>query len=110
MAANERLAMAIIGRALASEAELLGLMASQGDGGELARAAWGELYVRHRRYLYVVLSRSYGSFLGEDGTVDLVADTFQRAFEWAGRQKSGDEVRAQFTGESPDSTRRRVLG
>jgi RNA polymerase sigma factor (sigma-70 family) len=93
-----------------NEADLLGVMAKQDTDGEEARAAWGELYDRHRRYVYVVASRSYGSFLGEDGTVDLVVDTFQRAYDWAGRQPNSDEVRAQFIGDNPDSTRRRVLG
>lgn len=93
-----------------SEAELLGVMALQGTRGEDARGAWGELFARHRRYLFVVVSRSYGSFLGEDGTVDLVCDTFQRAFEWAGRQENADEVRTQFEASTPDATRRRVLG
>lgn len=92
-----------------SEADLLGVMALQEIRGEEARGAWGELFARHRRYLFVVVSRSYGSFLGEDGTVDLVCDTFQRAFEWAGRQKDADQVRTQFEASTPDSTRRRVL-
>jgi DNA-directed RNA polymerase specialized sigma24 family protein len=92
------------------EAELLALMATQEATGEQARAAWGELYVRHRRYVYVVVSRAYGSFLGEHGTVDLVCDTFRRAYEWAGRQESAEGVRASFSTETPDSTRRLVLG
>ena len=95
---------------LASEAELLGVMATQDRDAERARAAWSELYVRHRRYLYVVAARAYRGLLGEDGIIDLVGDTFRRAYEWAGRQKNPDEVRAQFTGSDPDSTRRRVLG
>lgn len=94
----------------ATEADLLGLMTSQQSGAEQARSAWEELFVRHRRYVYVVLSRSYGSFLGEDGTVDLVVDTFRRAYEWAGRQQSAEEVREQFSTDTPDATRRKVLG
>jgi DNA-directed RNA polymerase specialized sigma24 family protein len=96
--------------AACSEAELLALMARQATAGDLARSAWGELFVRHRRYLYMIAARSYGSFLGEDGTTDLVVDTFRRAFEWAGRQLNPDMVVVQFTGGSPDGTRRRVLG
>ncbi|MFN0008771.1 MAG: RNA polymerase sigma factor [Planctomycetota bacterium] len=96
--------------ATASEAELLAAMATQEDDGKEARAAWGELFERHRKYLYAVVSRAYGSFLGEDGTVDLVSDTFRRAFEWAGRQNSSDEVRARFAEGDSDSTRRKVLG
>jgi len=91
------------------EAELLARMALQAHAREDARAAWAELYERHRRYVFVVASRSYGSFLGEDGTVDLVVDTFRRAYEWAGRQMLPDQVRAQFASENRDSTRRRVL-
>jgi DNA-directed RNA polymerase specialized sigma24 family protein len=94
----------------ASEAELLAVMATQDVRREEARAAWEELYVRHRRYLYVVAARAYRGFLGEDGIVDLVVDTFRRAYEWAGRQGSPDQVRAQFTGSDAESTRRRVLG
>jgi len=93
-----------------SEAELLALMAGQATSGELARDAWGELFVRHRRYVYLIANRAYGSFLGEDGTTDLVVDTFRRAFEWAGRQAVSHEVAAQFTGNCPDATRRRVVG
>lgn len=96
--------------AVTSEAELLALMSMQGRDPERARAAWGELFERHRRYLYAVVSRSYGSFLGEDGTVDLVCDAFRRAFEWAGRQTDSDEVRVRFSANDSDSTRRRVLG
>lgn len=92
------------------EADLLGTMAMQVTALEQARAAWGELFTRHRRYLYVVVSRSYGSFLGEDGVVDLVTDTVRRAYEWAGRQESADRVREQFASKDPDATRRRVLG
>ena len=94
----------------ADEAELLAAMTVRAANVGEARDAWGELFERHRRYVFVVVSRAYGSFLGEDGTVDLVCDTFRRAFEWAGRQENSDEVRAQFTGKDPDSTRRRVLG
>ena len=93
-----------------NEAELLGLMTDQAKAAAHARDAWAELYARHRRYLFVVISRAYGSFLGEDGTVDLVVDTLRRAYEWAGRQPSPIETAARFTGTDPDSTRRRVLG
>lgn len=92
------------------EAELLGTMAMQAHAADAARAAWGELFVRHRNYLFVVASRAYGSFLGEDGVVDLVSDTFRRAFEWCGRQPDPGQVRAQFTSPDADETRRRVLG
>lgn len=96
--------------ATTSEADLLAIMSARSQDQVQARAAWGELFERHRRYLYAVVSRSYGTFLGEDGTVDLVSDTFLRAFEWAGRQPSPDDVRSRFVDEDPDSSRRRVLG
>lgn len=109
-AGSRRLRPNRMNQTTASEAELLAVMAAQGIQHEAARAAWEELYVRHRRYVYVVASRAYRGFLGEDGLIDLVVDTFRRAYEWAGRQKSPEEVRAQFTGSDSDSTRRRVLG
>ncbi len=93
-----------------SDADLLGHMASQRDDPVRARDAWSELYSRHRRYLFVVARRAYGSFLGEEGTTDLVVDVFHRAFEWAGRQESPDSVRARFEAEDDDATRRQVLG
>lgn len=98
------------GLAPASEADLLCDMAGQAARPAQARAAWEQLYLRHHRYVFVVTHRAYGSFLGEDGTADLVVDTFRKAFEWAGRQDVPEELRARFTGESPDETRRRVLG
>lgn len=108
--AGEELAMQAMNLTTLDEAELLGAMAMQSQALERARAAWGELYTRHRRYVYAIVSRAYGSFLGDDGVVDLVCDTFRRAFEWAGRQGDAADVRAQFAAENPDSTRRRVLG
>lgn len=94
----------------ADEAVLLGLMAMQASEPEQARAAWGELFVRHRRYLFVVVWRAYGRYLGEDGCADLVCDTFRRAFEWTGRHKDVSELTDRFVAESADGTRRRVLG
>jgi hypothetical protein len=61
------------------EAEFLFVMAMQATEEEQARAACGELFVRNRRYLFAVVSRSYGSILRDDGTADLVCDVFQRA-------------------------------
>jgi len=92
------------------EADLLGTMARQATAREEALAAWGELFTRHRRYLFVVVSRAYGSFLGEEGVVDLVSDTFRRAYDWAGRQGDASAVHDRFTAPDPDSTRRLVLG
>jgi DNA-directed RNA polymerase specialized sigma24 family protein len=93
----------------ATEADLLASMVIPASNAH-ARGAWEELYIRHRRYLFAVVSRSYGRFLDEDGVVDVVVDTFRRAYEWAGRQGNPDEVRRQFAGSDRDSTRRRVLG
>jgi len=94
----------------ANEAELLGLMATQIAAPEQARAAWGELFVRHRRYVFAVVSRSFGRYLGDEGTTDIVIDTFRRAFEWAGRQPNRSTLVDRFSGESSDATRRKVLG
>lgn len=94
----------------ASEAELLGLMAQGEDGSEQARSAWEELYLRHRRYLFAVVARSYGRFLGEDGIADLVVDTFCRAYEWARKQSDRRHLTERFSADSRDSTRRKVLG
>jgi DNA-directed RNA polymerase specialized sigma24 family protein len=88
-----------------TEAELLGLMAAREGGQEHAKAAWGEAH-----YLFAVVSRSYGRFLGEDGIADLVVDTFRRAYEWARKQTSPHELVERFSAENRDSTRRKVLG
>jgi DNA-directed RNA polymerase specialized sigma24 family protein len=92
-----------------TEADLLAAMTCDAPSAD-ARRAWEELYVRHRRYFFVVVSRCYRTALDEDGAIDLVVDTFRRAYEWARRQKSADVVRECFIGINPDSTRRRVLG
>jgi RNA polymerase sigma factor (sigma-70 family) len=91
-----------------SDAELLGRMVLQEADPVSARAAWEELYVRHREYLHAVVARAYGSFLGNDGTADLVVDAFRRAYEWAGRQSGAADARAKFYCDSDDGSRRRV--
>jgi DNA-directed RNA polymerase specialized sigma24 family protein len=97
--------------ATASEAVLLGLMSRQASEPELARAAWEQLYQRHVRYVFVVVSRSYSVLLaGEGGVADVVVDTFRRAYEWTGRQPSSAVVVGRFHETDPDRTRRRVLG
>ena len=49
-----------------------------------ARAAWEAFYRRHAQYLHAVCLRAYGPLLGGDaGAADLVADTFQRAYQRA---------------------------
>ena len=56
--AGEELAMQAMNLTTLDEAELLGAMAMQSQATERARAAWGELYTRHRRYVYAVVSRA----------------------------------------------------
>lgn len=93
-----------------SDADLLSVMTARAGDRAQAKAAWEELFLRHRRYLFAVLSRSYGSLLGDDGVADLVIDTLRRAYEWASAQVDADAVRARFAGDSHDAVRRRVLG
>ena len=67
-----------------TDADLLVFMALADDDPAVARAAWDELYRRHVGYLYGVCLRAYGRLLGGPaGASDLVADTFQRAYEHA---------------------------
>ncbi len=69
-----------------TDADLLVYMALAGDDPSVARAAWAEFYRRHAEYLYGVCLRAYAELLGgEPGVCDLVADTFKRAYEYAGR-------------------------
>jgi len=49
-----------------------------------ARAAWEIFYLRHVKYLFAVAQRAYARLLGGDeGVADLVAETFQTAYEKA---------------------------
>jgi len=67
-----------------TDADLLVYMSMAGDDPAVARAAWDQLYRRHVGYLYGVCLRAYGPLLGgQAGACDLVADTFQRAYEHA---------------------------
>ena len=67
-----------------NDADLLAYMAMAGDDPAGARAAWEAFYRRHADYLYAVCLRAYGPLLGGDaGAADLVADTFQRAYQRA---------------------------
>lgn len=102
--------MSALERSLATEADLLSCLVRQREEPVAARTAWEELFFRHRRYLFVVVDRAYGSFLGKDGSADLVVDVLRRAYEWAGRQPDAAVVRQQFTGKTPEATRRLVLG
>ncbi|HET6429855.1 MAG TPA: sigma-70 family RNA polymerase sigma factor [Phycisphaerae bacterium] len=68
-----------------SDADLLAYMAMTADDPDGARAAWEAFYRRHAQYLHAVCLRAYGPLLGGDaGAADLVAETFQRAYERAG--------------------------
>ena len=73
-----------------SDAELLAYMAMASDDPAGARNAWETFYLRHVDYLYAVCLRAYGSVLGgPQGAADLVADTFKRAYEHAGKFDAG---------------------
>ena len=93
-----------------SEAKLLGLMSAQRRDPSAARAAWGELYRRHCRYVLRVVSRGFGHRFEDEEVSDLAADAFQAAFDWAGKQPSPEGVVARFDGPDHDGIRRRVLG
>jgi len=94
-----------------SEATLLGLMSLQRGNPSVARDAWDELYRRHARYVFVVVSRGFSDHLQDAHDVpDVVSDTFREAFDWAGRCARFDEIHARFSSPIRDDTRRRVLG
>jgi RNA polymerase sigma factor (sigma-70 family) len=65
--------------ATASDGDLLALMGRK-ENPDLARAAWGDFYSRHIKFLYGVCFRAYGQRLGAHGVEDLVADTFRRVY------------------------------
>lgn len=92
------------------EPQLLGLMSVQTTHPALARSAWGELYRRHARYLYSVTVRRFGHQLSDDAASDVVVDTLQAAFDWAGRRDSFEEVVSRFDDDDPEAAKRRVLG
>lgn len=92
-----------------TDADLLGYM-GMGEP-EHARAAWGEFYTRNVEYLYALTCRCYGEQLGgEQGAEDLVADTFQKVFHWAGKHATEAGALDGFQGGSPEHVRRRVRG
>ncbi len=69
-----------------TDADLMVYMAMADEDPSVATAAWEELYRRHAEYLYGVCLRAYSELVGgEAGVCDLVADTFKRAYEHAGR-------------------------
>ena len=92
----------------ATDAELLALMVPSSGDEELARRAWEEMYLRQRKYLYVVVWRAYGTYLESDGTSDLVVDALRKAYEWARRQDDARYVIERFESDSPEVTRRKV--
>jgi RNA polymerase sigma factor (sigma-70 family) len=68
-----------------SDADLLCYMSMRDADATGARAAWQEFYSRHATYMYRVCS-GFGALLGgEAGVLDLIQDTFCRAFERAGQ-------------------------
>ena len=90
------------GMAGESDADLLGYMSMSGEDPASARGAWAEFYRRHAEYLYAVCFRAYGPLVGgEPGVCDLVAETFKRVYQHAGRFDA-----AGLT--DPDALRRRT--
>jgi RNA polymerase sigma factor (sigma-70 family) len=67
--------------AKASNEFLLGLMAGKTEG--LAEQAFAEFYQRHRSYIYHVACKVADGILDDGEKLDLVQDTFIRAFERA---------------------------
>jgi RNA polymerase sigma factor (sigma-70 family) len=70
-------------RSQVADAELLREMAAEPRGSENGKAAWEEFYNRHRKYLYGVCLKAHGERLGNGRVVELVQDTFVRAYERA---------------------------
>lgn len=89
--------------ARASDAELLSRVSEREQNALRARAAEGELYARHARYLYCVLVQRVRRPLALSGreVEDLVQETFFRAFARAATYRA-----AEATDE--DSERRRT--
>ena len=63
--------------------DLLVYMSWRSDHPELAQAACGEFYERHKLYLYAVILRSHGKSLGLEGVSDMTTEAFMRVFERA---------------------------
>jgi len=71
--------------------ELLVYMSMKDEDRAGARAAWQEFYLRHRKYLFSVCKKAYGSRLpDEDGIDCLVIETFIAAYASAGSFRSED--------------------
>lgn len=82
-------------RVQATDAELLREMAAEPCGSENGRAAWKEFYVRHRRYVYGVCVGAHGRQLGNGRVIELVQDTFVRAYERAASYIPDDRLDSQ---------------
>lgn len=94
-----------------TEADLLALMAQQRSDPMTARDAWAEMYCRHARYVSAVASRVFGNPCRDAHVVaDVVSDTFQCMFDWAGRQSPSDDVAMRFHAPDREGVRRQVLG
>lgn len=70
-----------------SDEDLLVYIGWKAEEPELAKAACDEFYRRHLKYVYAVISRAYGTELGNDGVMDMVTDTFLRVYEKASTYK-----------------------
>jgi RNA polymerase sigma factor (sigma-70 family) len=88
---------------LASDDDLLARIGCKEDLAG-ARAAWGEFYLRHVRFLHGICYRAYRNSLGHEGVKDLVADTFRRVFQ------SGASAFKPSGLDDPEAMRLRVRG
>lgn len=61
-----------------TDADLMEFIAAEGCDEEYGRAAWGEFYQRHARYVFRAVWGQYKGY-GRPWVEDLVADTFLRA-------------------------------
>jgi DNA-directed RNA polymerase specialized sigma24 family protein len=94
-----------------SEGELLGLMSADRQDPSGARAAWGEMYRRHSRYVSAVVARMLGDRARDSEVVpDIVGDAFQTLFDWAGKHGSTEDIAQRFGAPDDESVRWNVLG
>jgi DNA-directed RNA polymerase specialized sigma24 family protein len=82
-------------RSQVTDAELLREMAAEPCGSENGQAAWKEFYVWHRKYLYGVCVAAHGRHLGNGRVIELVQDTFVRAYERAASFIADDSLDGQ---------------
>lgn len=64
-----------------SEEDIIEYMKWKKDEPTIARAAYGEFYARHKRYMFVVCCNAFGEDIGSATVEDIVQETFWRAFE-----------------------------